>query len=148
MAPSTRLPIQDDRSGPLMLRLWREHVRQHRGRLLAILGLTLLVAGLTALYPLVINRAISMFVARDQRILYQLPALVVVVTAAKAAAQYFQSIVVQQSVLMIIRELQVRMFSHLMHADLVQVEREPPAALATRFTTDATIIREALTRAV
>ena len=37
MAPSTRLPIQDDRSGPLMLRLWREHVRQHRGRLLAIL---------------------------------------------------------------------------------------------------------------
>ncbi|MGI4953685.1 MAG: ABC transporter ATP-binding protein, partial [Janthinobacterium lividum] len=43
---------------------------------------------------------------------------------------------------------QVRMFSHLMHADLVQVEREPPAALATRFTTDATIIREALTRAI
>ena len=132
----------------LLGRLWREHVRLHRARLAGIVALTLLVAGLTALYPVVINRAISMFVARDQRILYQLPVLVVLVTAAKAAAQYAQSIVVQQGVLMVIRELQVRMFGHLMHADLVQVEREPPAALATRFTTDATIIREALTRAV
>ena len=140
--------LTDERTGPLLRRLWREHVRHHRGRLLGILALTLLVAGLTALYPLVINRAISMFVARDQRILYQLPLLVVAVTAAKAAAQYAQSIVVQGSVLLVIRELQVRMFAHLMHADLVQVEREPPATLATRFTTDATIIREALTRAV
>ena len=139
---------KEERTNRLLARLWREHVQLHRGRLLAILGLTLLVAGLTALYPVVIQRAISMFVARDQRILYQLPVLVVLVTAAKAAAQYAQSIVVQQSVLMVIRELQVRMFSHLMHADLVQVEREAPATLATRFTTDATIIREALTRAV
>jgi subfamily B ATP-binding cassette protein MsbA len=40
------------------------------------------------------------------------------------------------------------MFAHLVHADLARVERDAPAALAARFTTDATIIREALTRAV
>ena len=131
-----------------MRRLWREHVRHHRGRLVAVLVLTALTAGLTALYPLVINRAISMFVARDQRILYQLPALVIAVTAAKAVAQYLQTVQVQQLVLLVIREMQGRMFAHLMRADLVQVEREAPAQLATRFTTDATIIREALTRAV
>ena len=106
------------------------------------------MAGLTALYPLVINRAISLFVAKDQRILYQLPVLVVAVTAAKAAAQYAQGILVQQLVLLVIRDLQHRMFAHLMAADLVQVEREAPAQVATRFTTDATIIREALTRTV
>ena len=138
----------EERSWPLMRRMWREHVRHHRGRLLAVLALTALMAGLTALYPVVINRAISMFVARDGRILYQLPALVVAVTTAKAAAQYGQSVMVQQLVLLIIRELQQRMFAHLTRADLIQVEREPPARLATRFTTDATIIREALTRAV
>ncbi len=113
-----------------------------------VLLMTVLVAALTALYPLVINRAISMFVARDQRILYQLPVLVIIVTAAKAAAQYGQSVLVQQLVLLVIRELQGRMFGHLMHADLAQVEREPPATLAARFTTDATIIREAMTRTV
>ena len=141
-------PSPDERTGTLMRRLWREHVRHHRGRLVVVLLLTALMAGLTALYPLVINRAISLFVARDARILYQLPILVVAVTAAKAAAQYGQSVMVQQLVLLVIRDLQNRMFAHLMQADLVQVEREAPAQLATRFTTDATVIREALTRAV
>ncbi len=54
----------------------------------------------------------------------------------------------QQLVLRTIRELQARMFAHLTEADLARVEREAPAQLAARFTTDAAIIREALTRAV
>lgn len=132
----------------LMWRMWREHLRFHRAKLLWILLLTALTAGLTGLYPVVIDRAISMFVARDARILYQVPIIVIVVTMAKAAAQYFQTVAVQQLVLMVIRDLQDRMFVHLARADLVQVEREPPAQLATRFTTDVTLIREALTRAV
>lgn len=131
-----------------MWRMWREHLKFHRAKLLWILLLTALTAGLTGLYPVVIDRAISMFVARDARILYQVPIIVIVVTMAKAAAQYFQTVAVQQLVLMMIRDLQDRMFVHLARADLVQVEREPPAQLATRFTTDVTLIREALTRAV
>jgi subfamily B ATP-binding cassette protein MsbA len=40
------------------------------------------------------------------------------------------------------------MFAHLARADLARLEREAPAQLAARFTTDATIIRDSLTRAV
>jgi len=141
-------PLKSDSTRALMGRLWREHGRNHRGRLAVILLLTLVMAGLTALYPVVIDRAFSMFTGRDQRILYQIPVLVMIVTAAKAAAQYGQNVLVQQTVLMMIRELQVRMFTHLAHADLAQIEREAPAQLAARFTTDAAIIREALTRAI
>jgi len=140
--------VTDESTRALMVRLWREHLRHHRGRVLTVLLLTALMAGLTGLYPVVIDRAISMFVARDQRILYQVPILVVLVTAAKAAAQYGQTITVQHLVLLVIRELQERMFVHVSRADLVQVEREAPAQLAARFTTDAALIREALTRAV
>jgi subfamily B ATP-binding cassette protein MsbA len=89
-----------------------------------------------------------MFTARDRRILYQLPALVIAVTTVKALAQYFQNVQVQQIVLLVIRALQTRMFAHLARADLARLEREAPAQLAARFTTDATVIREALTRAV
>ncbi len=106
------------------------------------------MAGLTGLYPVVIDRAFSMFAARDRRILYQVPALVVVITAAKAASNYGQIVLTQGLVLRIIRELQARMFVHLAAADLARVERESPAQLAARFTTDAAIIREALTRAI
>ncbi len=132
----------------LLARLWCEHLRQCRPRLLLVLVLTAIMAGTTALYPVVIDRAFSMFTARDARILYQLPSIVLVVTSMKAAAQYLQAVQVQQVVLLVIRALQERMFGHLVQADLARLEREAPAQLAARFTTDATVIREALTRAV
>jgi subfamily B ATP-binding cassette protein MsbA len=132
----------------LLRRLWREEIRRHRGRLAAMLVLTALMAGLTALYPLVISRALDMFTARDPRILYQVPALVALITSAKAASQYGQTIAVQNLVLIVIRNLQGRMFGHLIRTDVARIEREAPAQLAARFTTDAITIREAMIRAV
>jgi subfamily B ATP-binding cassette protein MsbA len=132
----------------LLRRLWREHIIQHWGLLVLVLVLTIVMAALQALYPAVVRQALDLFERRDPRILYQVPILVMVVTAAKALAQYFQAITMQKTVLLAIRGLQGRMFAHLMHADLARVEREAPAALAARFTTDATMIREALVRAV
>jgi subfamily B ATP-binding cassette protein MsbA len=146
--PGAKLATNRAASGVLLARLWREHVSHHKSRLLLVLVLTGIMAGTTALYPVVIDHAFQMFTDRDRRILYQIPALVLVVTSLKAAAQYFQNVQVQQIVLLAIRELQGRMFAHLARADLAQLEREAPAQLAARFTTDATIIRDALTRAV
>ncbi len=132
----------------LLHRLWREHVRPNWALLLLVLVLTAIMAALQSFYPAVVGRAVNMFEARDPRILYQVPALVVTITAAKAVAQYFQAVLAQKLVLLAVRGLQGRMFAHLMRADLSRVEREAPAALAARFTTDATMIREALVRAV
>ena len=137
-----------DRTFALLSRLWREHLTRHRLRLALVMALTLLMAATTALYPVVINHAFEMFTAHDRRILYQIPALVVGVTGIKAVAQYFQNVQVQQVVLLVIRDLQGRMFAHLTRADLARMEREAPAQLAAHFTTDAATIREALTRAV
>jgi len=137
----------DATSRALLHRLWRDHVRTHRGRLLLVALLTLLMAGTSALYPLLIDRAFTMFTRHDERILYQIPFLAIALTSAKALAQFLQTVEVQRVVLQTIRDLQERMFSHLTHADLARLEREPPAQLATRFTTDAATIRESLTRA-
>jgi len=140
--------IDETTTRAMMLRLWREHIRHHRLELLVVMLLTVLMAALSALYPLVIQRATDMFNSHDDRILYQIPALVVVITTAKGLSQYGQTVMVQQLVLVVIRELQDRMFAQLVHADLARLEREAPAALAARFTTDATTIREAMIRAV
>jgi subfamily B ATP-binding cassette protein MsbA len=142
------LSLQDHRTAALLARLWRDQLSRHRGRMVLVLVLTCLMAGATALYPVVIDRAFSLFSARDSRILYQVPALVLAVTAIKAATQYYQNTQVQQVVLLVIRDLQDAMFAHLTEADLARIEREAPAQLSARFTTDATTIREALTRAV
>ncbi len=140
-----RLP---DDSRTLLARLWREEVKCHRSRIVSVIGLTVLTAGLTALYPLVIQRALDMFSTHDERILYQVPLLVVAITLAKSAAQYGQTLATQGLVLMVIRGLQGSMFRHLMVTDVARIEREAPASIAARFTTDAVSIREAMVRAV
>lgn len=132
----------------LLLRLWKEEVLQHKGRIVTVIILTIIMASLTALYPLVIQRALDMFAEHDPRILYQVPLLVVLITASKAASQYGQTLSVQTLVLLVIRSLQGKMFDHLIKADISRVEREAPAQLAARFTTDVVAIREAMIRVV
>ncbi len=138
----------DESTRALVARLWREHLHIYKGRIVIVAILTLLVAGTTALYPAVIDQAFDMFVRKDRRILYQIPIQVLVVTSIKAAVQFGQSVATQNLVLVIIRDLQNRMFGHLLDSDLARMEREAPAQLAARFTTDAATIREAMTRAV
>jgi subfamily B ATP-binding cassette protein MsbA len=135
-------------SRSLLRRLWREHIKNQK-LLIALIALsTVIMSALQAYYPLVVSRAVDMFVAHDHRILYQVPLLVIAITSAKALAQYFQAVLTQKIVLLTVRALQTRMFSHLMRADLARVEREAPAALATRLTSDTSLIREALLRGV
>jgi subfamily B ATP-binding cassette protein MsbA len=138
----------DESTRALVARLWREHLHIYKGRLVIVAILTALVAGATALYPAVIDQAFTMFVRKDPRILYQIPVIVLIVTGFKAAVQYGQAVATQNLVLVVIRDLQNRMFSHLVSSDLQRMEREAPAQLAARFTTDAATIREAMTRAV
>ncbi len=146
MTPDTWLQQASTRN--LMWRLWREHIRRYRGQLFLVLLTTGAMAALSAAYPIVIKHALDLFEARDERILYQIPALVLAVTSAKGVSQYAQIVLVQRLVLLVIRDLQNRMFEHLVRADLARVEREAPAGLAARFTTDAATIREAMIRAV
>lgn len=147
-AASSRRSLLPDDSRVLLKRLWREQVRLHPARITAVIVLTVLTAALTALYPLVIQRALDMFATHDSRILYQVPLLVVLITISKAASQYAQTLAAQGLVLVVIRGLQGEMFDHLVQTDVTRIEREPPAKLAARFTTDAVSIREAMIRAV
>ena len=144
----TKTTALDTDSRVLMKRIWCEEMRQHVGRIISVIVLTVLMAGLTALYPAVIKRAVDMFAAHDSRILYQVPALVVIVTGLKAASQYGQTIAVQGLVLAVIRGLQSRMFAHALQADVSTIEKDAPAKWAARFTTDAISIREAMIRVV
>ncbi|MDE2333190.1 MAG: ABC transporter ATP-binding protein [Rhodospirillales bacterium] len=132
----------------LVRRLLREQIWPHKRLVAGVAALTLLLALAQGAYPLVIRHAFDLFDKHDPRILYQVPVLVVAVTTIKALAQYFQSISVQSLVLSVVRGLQEGMFAHLVQADLHRVEREAPAQLAARFTTDANTIRDAAVRAV
>jgi subfamily B ATP-binding cassette protein MsbA len=141
-------PAAQASTAALISRLWREHIKFYRGRIVLIIIMTLLMSGSTSALPLLIKWAFTMFTNKDPRILYQVPILAIIVTMINGISMYFLAVLTQDMVLLIIRRLQVAMFGHLTNAALARVEREAPATLAARFTTDATMIREAMTRAV
>ena len=137
-------PAFDAASLPLIRRLWAEHVR-HQPRLLALAALcTVAVAGTTALYPVIIQQAFNRFADGDASVVWLLPPIIILVTAAKALSQYGQAVSTQTVVQRVIEGLQTRLFAALTRADLAQVSREAPARHAARFTTDAALISEAL----
>ena len=132
----------------LLTRLWKDHVSRYKPALALVLFFSAAMAGATALYPLVLQYAGILFTRSDPRIAWQIPLLVILVTTLKAVTQYLQSVHSQDLVLRVIRDLQDRMFAHLTRTDIARIEREAPAQLATRFTTDATAIGGALGRVV
>jgi subfamily B ATP-binding cassette protein MsbA len=147
-SPSKPRRVDPDTSRALIARLWREELRHHPRRILIALLCTGLVAALTALYPVVIQQAFDLFTANDQRIVWAIPPAIVLLTVAKALAQYGQAVSIQSTVLRVIEGVQNRLFRALTRADFATVSREAPARHAARFTADAAAIREALTKAI
>jgi subfamily B ATP-binding cassette protein MsbA len=133
---------------PLIRRLWRDHLRAHRLRMAVAMGFTAALAGITALYPLVIQQAFDAFGRGDPGIVWLLPPLIIGVTAARGLCMWGQQLAIQGAVLRTIEDIQNGLFRALTRADFAAVSTEAPARLVSRFTTDATQIREALTRSV
>ena len=138
----------DTTTRALLRRLWGGYVGRHRKGIATALACTIAVAALTALYPVVIQQSFDLFTEGRQDLLWAIPVVIVVVTALKAAAQYGQAVAIQSVVLRVIEAIQNDLFRALTRADLAVVAREAPARHAARFTTDAALIREALTKSI
>jgi subfamily B ATP-binding cassette protein MsbA len=140
--------MQDAASMPLIRRLWRDHLSAQRGRIAIAALLTVGLAGITALYPIIIQQAFDMFGRGDPNVAWLLPPIIIAVTSLRGLLMYGQQIAVQGTVLRTIESLQNSLFASLTRADFAAVAGEAPARLASRFTTDATQIREALMRSI
>lgn len=138
----------DPASLSLLRRLGREYLAPHWRGILLALGCAAATAGLTSLYPIAIQQGFDRFGTADPAALWLVPIAVVLLTSAKAAAQYAQAAAIQHVVLRVVEALQNRLFAALTRADLALVAREAPARTAARFTADAAAIREALARSV
>ncbi|WP_421988371.1 ABC transporter ATP-binding protein [Roseococcus sp.] len=133
---------------PLIRRFWRDHLHQQRGRLIVAILLTLILAGITALYPVIIQQAFDSFGKGNTDVVWLLPPVIILVTASRGLAMYFQQTTMQAAVLGSIEHLQNGLFAALTRADYAAVSAEAPARHVTRFTLDATQIREALARSI
>ncbi|MCW8087276.1 ABC transporter ATP-binding protein [Sabulicella glaciei] len=132
----------------LVRRFWREHGSPQRGRMALAVLFTVLLAGTTALYPIVIQQAFDLFGRGDPLVVWLLPPVIIGVTAARGLFMFGQQAAIQGAVLRTVEHLQNALFRALTRADYAQVAAHAPARHASRFTTDAVAIRDAMARSV
>ncbi len=134
------------RTRTLVARLWRDGVSRHASRFLGALGLMAVVAAADAAYPPLISWAVGNFNEDGAELLYYAPLIVLVLTAIKGTASYGHAVLMESVALRTVRDLRRAMFAHLTFADLATVSSRKTASLASRFTNDMTVLKEAIAR--
>ena len=147
-APAKRKvsPYDPDRLIPVAKRLWQGWVRPHRNTIYLIWLVVFVIAAMSSLYPYIIKVAFDAFDRKDIDFLRWTPLMVIAVTTMRGLAMFAQVVLTARVVSAVEADLQTSLFHHLIDSDLGQLQRETPASLSQRFTTDFTYIRDALTR--
>ncbi len=130
------------------MRFWREWARPYRTLLLLNLLFIIGVSLSTAAYPLIIQWALERFEAKDTALLQWVPLLIVLITLAKGSTLYGQVSLTNRIASSLTRDVQLALFKRLIHADLLHLGNEAPAALAQRFTTDLGYIQTGVSRVI
>ncbi len=132
----------------LFVRLMREYMRPHARQLVFAALLMAAVAGATAGIALLLEHVIDNFEDPSDRLMVLLPLAALAITAIKSAAEYGQNVLMNHVGQRIIADTQVKMFDHLIHADLSWLHDTHTGTLISSFLYDATLLRDAVSRAI
>ncbi|WP_031548991.1 ABC transporter ATP-binding protein [Parvularcula oceani] len=143
------------RTDQMALRLWREFLSRHKGRLalgvLAMIGLASAEAGLLAATQWVfagLDPARGDAPGADPAtVMVWGPVILIGLGVLQAGFFYAQAVLAQGAAILTLKDMQHRMFARIGGFDLAQLAGEGAGQLVSRFTNDLTVLRESLTRA-
>ncbi len=145
----TKLDDKPTTTTALMGRLLREYVRPHAGRLVLAMIFMVAVAATTAGQAWLLQPAIDeIFVNKSATMLYLLPALIVAVAVVRGLATYGQSMLMNGTGQRIVAETQVKLYDHLINADLAYLNNVHSGQLVSSFLFDVNLLRDAVSRAI
>ncbi|MDH5556577.1 MAG: ABC transporter transmembrane domain-containing protein [Alphaproteobacteria bacterium] len=130
----------------LAMRLWRDYLRHHLGRVIAASLCMVLVAVTTGAQVQLVQPALDeLLVEGNESLLWMLPLAFVGIVVVRGAASYGQAILMAGLALEVIRKIQVQMFERVVGADLAYIDKSPTGTLISRFISDVFVMRNALT---
>ena len=136
-------------SGALLRRLIANKVRPHLSHLIGAAFFMALTAAATGVNAWLMKPAMNgIFSPGNPRLLWLIPAAVVVTAVIKGFASYGQSMLMSYAGQRIIADTQVELFGHLMQADLSWLHRVHSGKLVSNFLFDTTLLRDAVSRAL
>jgi subfamily B ATP-binding cassette protein MsbA len=139
---ATRL---DETTYVLVGRLMRNHIRPHLWRIgLALVCMTIAAAATAGLAKLMEPVLDDVFLQHDSSQLYGIGAMVFAVFVAKGFGTFGQAVLMNYVGYRIIADFQIRMFAHLMRADLAYFQNTAAGSLVSRFINDVQVLRKAV----
>ncbi|MFS4438529.1 ABC transporter ATP-binding protein [Paracoccaceae bacterium GXU_MW_L88] len=112
-----------------------------------IVGVVMVLAAIgSAFYAKFIEWIIAAFEERSDSVIWWGPLGVIALTSFNGVFGYLQTTRTNKLLAGIQVDMQEKLFDTLVTADLARLQSEPPAALATRFSTDIDLIRTAMRR--
>jgi subfamily B ATP-binding cassette protein MsbA len=130
---------------PLVKRLWREYIAAHKRKLALAIFCMLMVAAATAANAWMMQPVLDdVFLKKNRDMLFFIPIAVFSIGLISAAASYGQTVIMRNIGQRIIADMQIDLFSHLMHADLAVFHDQASGRLISRFTNDIMLMRGAV----
>lgn len=146
MTKHSKQILEHKQSRGVILRLWREWVSVYRSRIALALGLMVIVAATSSAYPALISEVFNRLQNNIYDNLYLVPIAIILLSAIRAISMYLQVLTVNKLALRVTTDIQKKMASHLIMADLSWLTAEPTGSFISRIMNDLNIVREALVR--
>jgi len=133
----------------LMRRLLREHVASYWKRIALAMVLMVMVAASTASLAKLMEPVLDqVFTQKNSAMLREVAVVILAAFMIKGASAYGHGVLMNHVGQRIVADLQIRLFEHLLRSDLALYHATTVGSLITRFTSDATMLRGAVSNAI
>ena len=140
--------INSDSMSPIhaFKRIWKNYAKEHLYSFIIANLFMLLIAGATALYPIVIDYAFLSLEEANWSKIILIPLFIILLTFIKGAALYKQTVLINKLVQSIIFKIQSSLFNSLLKLDLDVINGMRVGNLQARIMNDVNLMKEALIR--
>lgn len=126
----------------LLSRLFKNHVMPYKVRVsIAIFFMALYAACTTFIIKLVSMSADAIFSHKDHHSVILLPALLLAAFVIKGVSEYFQYYIMRSVGQHVLNDIQILLYKHLLHSDVMIFNKHVPGSIVSRFTNDIATIR-------
>ncbi len=132
-------------SSYILKRLLANHVSPYLKPILLAIFFMIIAASCSAIIVRLVEPTIDqIFLTHDQQMLNILPLIIVGIYTLKGGAEYYQSYLIRYIGQKILTDIQMKMYEHLLKADLSFIQSQSSGHLISHFTNDIAIMRGAV----
>ncbi len=134
-----------DSSVYLVARLYNEHIKPQKRVLFIAMFCMIIIATTTSISAWLLEPAINyIFVNHNIKMLYIIPIAVIINSFIKGIASFFEGSLMRKVGQKIVTDIQLRLYTHLIYADMKFLIEYPSGNLISRFTNDINAMRRSV----